>query len=162
MTMRTLLPILTLALISGAPALAAQEGGPPPPPPGTPPTELVFEREVFSYPAFDRRNPFARLSANSAGGPRFSQIALRTIIYSSNPQNSLAIFNSGGNLPSAQGTEIQAENLGETRRLRVGEGWGNMRVVEIQRDRVIVSVEEFGIAETHTMMIPRAGRQGGS
>jgi hypothetical protein len=46
-----------------------------------------------------------------------------------------------------------------TRRLRVGESWGNMRVTEIQRDRVVVSVEEFGLSESKVLELTR--RRGG-
>lgn len=163
MMMRSWIPMTVLALAIGAsPAVAQDDGQDPPPPPNAPPTtELVFEREVFVYPSFQRRNPFARLSSNAAGGPRFEQIALRTIIYSTDAANSLAIFNAGGNPQAGAGGDIAAVDFGVTRRLRVGQGWGNMRIVEIQRDRVIVSVEEYGLTERHTMMIPRAG-QGGS
>ena len=161
MNMRTL---FATAFLLGATVIgvSAQDAAPPTPPPAPPSTELVFEREVFVYPSFDRRNPFVRLSANAEGGPRFEQIALRTIIFSSNPQSSLAIFNAGGNPNAGAGGDVAAEDYGETRRLRRGESWGNMRLIEIQRDRVVVEVSEYGLTSTHTMMIPRAGRQGGS
>ena len=153
-----------VAVALGSTGLAAQDTPPPTPPPAEPPTQLVFEREVFNYPSFDRRNPFSPLSSNSAGGPRFEQIQLRTIIYSSNPDLSLAVFSTGGGASLealAEGTaELSVEDM-VTQRLRRGQVWGNMRVAEIQRDRVIVVVEEFGRSETHEMMIPRAG-QGGS
>jgi len=50
-----------------------------------------------------------------------------------------------------------------TKRLKVGESWGNMRVVEIQKDRVIVSVEEFGLSENKTLELTkrRPGAGGG-
>ena len=153
--------LMAVAALAVAGPMAAQDTPPPPPPPA--PTELVFAREVFDYPVFDRRNPFARLSANAAGGPRFDQIGLRTIIFSSNPQQSIAIFSTGGGAalePGADATmEIQLDDI-VTRRLRPGQSWGNMRLISVQRDRVVVEVEEFGIAETREMMIPRAGRGG--
>ena len=42
-----------------------------------------------------------------------------------------------------------------TRRLRVGESWGNMRVLEIQRDQVILQVEEFGLTERKVLELTR-------
>ena len=77
--------------------LAGQEnpapGGPAGPP--APPTELVFEREVFQYPAFERRNPFRALVGNLAGGPRSEQLNLRGIIWSAEPGLSVALFGTG-------------------------------------------------------------------
>ena len=154
------IPMAVVAIALSAP-VQAQDA--PPPPPAEPPTELVFSREVFTYPNFDRRNPFLRLSANAAGGPRFEQIGLRTIIYSTNPDQSIAIFSTGGGAALndlGDGTaEIEVDDM-VTRRLRRGQSWGNMRLIEVRRDRVIVEVEEFGISETREMMIPRAGRGG--
>lgn len=125
-----------------------------------PPTQLVFEREVFSYPTFVRRNPFAPLSSNSAGGPRFDVISLRGIIYSAGPSGSVAMFGIGGGVQANPDNTLEVA-AGQSRRLRVGEQWGNMRVLEIHSDRVVVEVTEFNLSETHVMRIVRAG-QGGS
>ncbi len=125
-----------------------------------PPTQLVFEREVFSYPRFVRRNPFAPLSSNSAGGPRFEVIALRGIIYRSGAGGSIALFGIGGGLQANPDNTVQAA-AGLTRRLRRGQQWGNMRVLEIHSDYVLVEVTEFQLSERHEMRIVRAG-QGGS
>ena len=53
--------------------------------------ELVFEREVFDYPPFPRRNPFVALVA-AQGGPRFEQMRLRGIIHSDKPGESVALL----------------------------------------------------------------------
>lgn len=125
-----------------------------------PPTQLVFEREVFSYPTFTRRNPFAPLSSNSEGGPRFESITLRGIIFRAGSDESIALFGVGGGLQINPDDTAQAAS-GLTRRLRRGQQWGNMRVVQIYSDRVVVEVTEFDISERHEMRIVRAG-QGGS
>ncbi len=154
--------LVAFALMAvGATAVSAQDPQGPPTPPPT--TELVFEREVFIYPSFERRNPFTPLTANSAGGPRFELISLRSVIYSAEPERSLAVFTVGGNFEVTEvGGQVEVDlNEIQSRRLRVGESWGNMRLVEVQRDRVVVEVTEFRIRETHVMMLPRAG-QGGS
>jgi hypothetical protein len=139
--------------------LAAPLSGQQPPPDsaaGPPPaTELVFEREVFAYPTFERRNPFRPLVGASGAGPRFEQIRLRGIIWSADPRRSVALFGMG-DAPAAQ---PDTTGLPTTRRLRAGESWGNMRVNEIQRDRVVVSVEEFGLSETKVLELTR--RRGG-
>ena len=147
-----------LAVLALAAPLAAQE-----PPAGdsaqarpAPPTELVFEREVYTYPTYERRNPFAPLVGAQAGGPRFEQVQLRGIIWSADPRRSVALFGIAGASAQPDTTGIPT-----TRRLRVGESWGNMRVTEIQRDRVVVSVEEFGLSEQKVLELTRQRRGGG-
>lgn len=142
--------------------LAAQEAAPSPTPPDSakapaPVAELVFEREVFQYPTYQRRNPFRPLVGNQGSGPRFEQVSLRGIIWSMDPKRSVALFGVGG---TAQGGAA-ATPVGETKRLRVGESWGNMRVAEIQKDRVIVAVEEFGLSENKTLGLTRKRGGGG-
>jgi hypothetical protein len=57
----------------------------------------------------------------------------------------------------AQGAGVPAG----TRRLRRGETWGNMRVVEIQQDRVVVDVNEFGLTERRVLELTRRRAEGG-
>lgn len=127
-------------------------------PPVRPQTNLVFEREVFTYPSFERRNPFATLAANTEGAPRFEQMRLEGIVFSEQPGMSLALLSAGrrGTDGAAPGTAV-----GSSRRLRAGERWGNVRIVEIRRTQVVVEVEEFGTTERRTMELPTRG-QGGS
>lgn len=163
MTMKPRLGLLALGLILVLPAAASgqdegqeQEAGPQTPPPLD--TRLVFEREVFSYPTFDRRNPFRTL-LSSEDGPRFEQMRLEMILLSDEPGESIALLSAGriGAPASAEGTVRR----GETHRLRVGERWGNVRVIEIRETEIVVSVDEFGITEQRIMQLPTRG-QGGS
>jgi hypothetical protein len=149
-----------LALLLVAAPLAAQEpqppadsaqGGPP-----AAPTELVFEREVYTYPTYERRNPFRPLVGAQGSGPRFEQVRLRGIIWSADPQRSVALFGMAG-----QQAQPDTSGIPTTRRLRVGESWGNMRVTEIQKERVVVSVEEFGLSEQKVLELTRQRRGGG-
>ena len=39
--------------------------------------------------------------------------------------------------------------------------WGNVRVVEIQRDRVVLDVEEFGLTERRVLELTRRRAGGG-
>jgi hypothetical protein len=146
---------LLLGLLAAAP-LAAQEppvdsaaAGPP-----AAPTELVFDREVFEYPTFDRRSPFRSLVGDTTSGPRFEQVRLRGIIWSADPARSVALF---AGAPT-QGAGAAAVG---TRRVRRGETWGNMRVVEIQQDRVVVDVNEFGLTERRVLELTRRRAEGG-
>jgi hypothetical protein len=121
-------------------------------------TDLVFEREVFDYPRFTRRNPFVALVA-SEGGPRYEQIQLRGIIYSDDPGESVALLGIG--TVAEQGGGAQAASTSGTsrsRRVRVGGTWGNVRVLEIRRTEILVEVEEFGLTEQRTMRMPPRGQ----
>lgn len=149
--------VLGAALVSGllavgAPTTAAAQSEDPPQPPDTTPTELVFEREVYSYPTFDRRDPFEPLSSGSEGEPRFEDLTLLGVIYSTNPTESVAL------LGISLGEETQA---GNSFRVRRGDRIGNTRILAIQTDRVIVEVEEFGLTEQRSLAVKRPG-EGGS
>ncbi|MGD2068065.1 MAG: hypothetical protein PVI57_05225 [Gemmatimonadota bacterium] len=156
----TLLMGLSCALLPAFPAaIAAQEevqeaGAARPPGPSRaarPATELVFEREVFAYPTFQRRNPFRPLVGGDSG-PRFESMSVQGIVYvADNPSQSMVLMLAGG------GGTTEAQS----RRLRAGQGWGNVRVLEIRRTEVTVEVEEFGITEQRIMQLPTRG-QGGS
>ncbi len=151
---RSLLSAMALfcVLALGAPASVAAQTDPPPPP-DTTQAELVFEREVYSYPSFDRRDPFSPLVSGSEGDPRFEDLALLGVIYSTNPTESVALL--GISLGDAQ-TEA-----GNSFRVRRGDRIGNTRILAIQVDRVIVEVEEFGLTEQRSLAVKRPG-EGGS
>jgi hypothetical protein len=147
---------LALGLLAVAP-LAAQDTPPPAPPADSAaaPTELVFDREVFAYPTFERRSPFRSLVGDSTAGPRFEQVRLRGIIWSTDPARSVALF-AGPPTAVSGGQPVVG-----SRRLRRGETWGNMRVVEIQQDRVVVDVNEFGLTERRVLELTRRRAEGG-
>ena len=122
--------------------------------------ELAFEREVFTYPTFSRRNPFKPLLANAEGGPRWEGMRLEGILYDADPRYSIAILSSGRAASGGQLGAGQAESSAETARLRVGERWGNIRILAIHRDNVLIEVEEFGLTEQTTMRLPVRGEGG--
>lgn len=154
---------LCLAVVA-APSVAAaqQEGGPP----GADTTQLVFEREVFQYPEYARRNPFRPLLTTEDGGPRFERLRLLGIIYSDDPASSVAVLSAaGGGQPSpppdaAEDGVVVQQQL--TFRLRRGQRVGNTTVLRIEPKRVIVEVEEFGLTEERELALPvRGSGQGG-
>jgi hypothetical protein len=130
----------------------------PSPAPASEP-ELVFEREVFDYPSFPRSNPFLPLSASTQGGPRYEQLTLTGIIWDADPTFSVAVVTTGVVTTAADGT-ISATR-GAVYNAKVGQRIGNISIREIQRDRVVVDVEEFGLTDRRTMFIA-SRRQGGS
>lgn len=149
-----------LAVVGGlalgpAAALGQQQGAPPPGQPEDT-TELVFQREVFSYPSFERRNPFEPLvGAGEQGGPRFEELRLLGIIHSTNPELSVALLTAGAGA-GGEGT------VSETFRVRQGQTLGNSRVVDIQPSRVIMEVTEFGISEQRVLELQRPAEGGPS
>jgi len=157
MRRRHLAPLLlTVALLAPA-GLEGQQTAPPPSPQQDT-LVLRAEREIFAYPGFERRNPFKPLTGTE-GGPRFELMRLQGIIFSTEPGRSVALLTAGAGTRAgaAGGTRVP----GQSARLRVGERWGNIRVVTIRPDRIIVDVEEFGLAERREMRL-QTRSQGGS
>lgn len=158
--------LLALAL----PAFAAGQDAPPAnqdqqaAPPGaaadTSVVELVLRREVFSYPTFARRNPFAPLTSAEAG-PRFDQMRLSGIVYYENdPARSIAVIAADAGVGRASAAPAEG-GRGLVERLRTGERWGNVRIVRIEESMVVVDVNNFGIVERREMRLQSRG-QGGS
>jgi hypothetical protein len=147
-----------LASCAGLWALPGAARAQQPPPGPAPEPELVFEREVFQYPAFQRRNPFVPLEG-AEGGIRYEQLSLIGIMYSSDPTASVAVLSTGGVQVADDGTLSAVE--GDAYNVKVGQTIGNTTIREIQRDRVVVDVEEFGLTDRRTMFF-LSRRQGGS
>ena len=136
---------------------AAQEDPPPPPPQQA---ELVAEREVFQYPTFQRRNPFKSLGAGSEGAPRFDQLRLMGIIFSEDRSSSVAVVGTSEVSVSEDGSQVTVDE-GLAWYLKVGQRIGNIRIVDIREEQVIVEVEEFGLTERRTMQL-QTRRLGGT
>jgi hypothetical protein len=108
---------------------------------------LVLDREVFSYPTFQRRNPFRPLTGRDEG-PRFEDLVLLGVVQTADPGSSVALLGIRG---GGEG--------GRTFRVRVGERLGNSRIVEIRRQEVVASVEEFGVSENRILRLRRTEPQ---
>lgn len=166
MTSRTILRGALVAVFASAGAVAVEaqdpqgqaQGQQQAPPPAAD-TELVFEREIFDYPSFTRRNPFEPLLGPGGGGPRFEQLSLIGIMYSPDPSASVAVLSTGGVQVAEDGTMSAVD--GDAYYLKVGDRIGNTTIVEIRRDAVIVNVEVFDSVERETMNFV-SRRQGGS
>ena len=151
-----------LGLLAGALLLphAAVAQEPPANPPAQQATELVFEREVFSYPTLQRRNPFHPLTGGDQGGPRFEALRVVGIIYSDNPSESVAVLGTSTVEMSEDGATVTVQP-GPSWNLKVGQSVGNIRVVEIHREQVVVEVEQFGLTEQKIMQL-QTRRLGGT
>ncbi len=138
----------------------------------TPPQEardsvaLAFEREVFSYPDYERRNPFKTLLSADGGGPRFESLLLLGILFSPFEGESIALFGEGTRTVNTTNagvrTGVTVDITGGTYRVREGATLGNLTVVSIERLQVTIELVEFGITESRTMILPRGtSGQGG-
>jgi hypothetical protein len=129
--------------------------------------DLRLERESFSYPSFARRNPFRPLLGDAAG-PRFEDLQLLGVMFSSQEGQSVALLGiafSGTVRPDSVLVESVVESLpgveetrasrSRTNRMRVGDRWGNVRVAVIERNRVLVDVTEFGLTERRELLLRR-------
>jgi hypothetical protein len=153
------LPILMLLGLPGlsVTTLSAQDLPPEPPPQPVDSFDLVFEREAFAYPVYERKNPFLPLVAGDESGPRFEEIKLSGILFSSNPERSIAMFGLRTGQAQNQADEgVRSRSYG----VRRGDRVGNVRVLEIQPTRVVVLVEEFGLTEQRILELPRPGEGG--
>ncbi len=126
---------------------------------------LAFEREVFTYPEYARRNPFRSLLGGPEG-PRFETLLLLGILYSPFAGESIALFAEGTRAvtpATASSRETYTVELtGGTYRVREGATLGNLTVRSIERLQVTVELVEFGIMERRTMLLPRGtSGQGG-
>lgn len=92
-------------------------------------TSVVYRREVFEYPAGERRNPFQPLDAGEPAGPRLQDLTLTGILHS----------------PAAGSVAVLVDpSTGRRYRLRPGDRIGEARLVEVAADRAVFRVEGFG------------------
>ena len=119
---------------------------------------MVFEREVFSYPAGERRNPFLPVRTFSAGGPGVEHARLLGIIHHPDPAYSLAVLDVSagfGGTRRIAGAEPGPEAERATARLRVGAVLGRLRIVRIHEDRVVIGGDLPEGAAKKVLAIPR-------
>ena len=121
---------------------------------------LAFEREVFAYPAYERRNPFRTLVSAEGGGPRFESLLLLGVLYSPFAGESIALFGEGSrtvNPGNANTPEsVTVDLTGGTYRVKEGATLGNLTVSRIDRQEVTIELVEFGLTESRTLLLPRA------
>jgi hypothetical protein len=134
----TMLPLLVIGALMVLAAPAAGQSGADP--------AVVYEREVFQYPAATRPDPFRSLLRDGDLGIRVEDLSLRGVVHHADPSRSVAFL-----LVAGSERRIQA---------RVGERVGSLRVLSIMPDRVDVVVEELGVSRRETLYVqsPPSGR----
>jgi hypothetical protein len=101
--------------------------------------EVSLNREVFSYDAGDRRDPFISLMRSGDLRPMLSDLRLTTVLYDATGQNSIAVMRD-------QSTKDQY-------RVRVGMTLGRMRVTAIQPKQVVFTIEEVGFSRQEALAL---------
>jgi hypothetical protein len=92
--------------------------------------KLMFEREVYNYPGRGRRDPFAPLTGSDAG-PLFADLKLTAILYVADaPAESIVTI---------------ADATKKVHRVRRGDTVGNATIVDIGPNRVVFSINDFGV-----------------
>lgn len=138
--------VLALLALAGAAPASGQQAPAAAPPPATivqgNEPQLVFEREVFSYPGRARRDPFMPLTGQNAG-VLFADLKLHMILFDDNPARSIVAVSDAAN---------------KQYRLRRGDSVGNATVVDIGRTRVVFSVSDFGIRRQEVLEMKPTGR----
>lgn len=82
---------------------------------------VSYQREVFDYPAFDRRDPFRARTGGVTEGPRFENLVLSGVIYN----------------PSVGSVAVLVDRAtGRRHRVREGQRLGQMRIDTIRRSEV--------------------------
>ena len=112
--------------------------------------EPTLDREVFVYPEGDRRDPFERLLPGNSAGTRFEELRLIGVIHSPKALESVALVSSATSAPAA------SAGMGErTFRLRRDVVLGDMRVLQVEQERVIVEIRRFGAGERRELRLDR-------
>lgn len=102
---------------------------------------VTFYREVFTYSAEGRRDPFLSLMATGEIRPLLADLALIGSLY--NP--------AGGSV-----AVLVDASTGETYRVKVGQVLGRMKVVRIGAKDITLNIDEFGYSRQETLvMSPR-------
>lgn len=107
---------------------------------------VVFNREVYSYPRSGRRDPFASLIASGDIRPLLADLEVVGIIFDPTGRSSVAT------LKDVSSNEIY--------RVRVGSVFGRMRVSAIRQREVGLAIDEFGFTRQETLSITVPTRGG--
>lgn len=99
--------------------------------------ELQFSREVYSYAAGGRRDPFLSLLKSGDLRPLLSDLKLVTVLYDPTGRNSVAI--------------LRDLSTKDQYRVKLGQQLGRMRVAQIQPKQVVFTIEEFGYSRQETL-----------
>jgi hypothetical protein len=150
---RRFLLVFAVVLV-GIPVLVAQRPAARPRPAAPPPEiardsagNVIFNREVYSYPRGTRRDPFQSLITSGDIRPLLADLEVGGIIFDPTGRNSTAM--------------LKDVSTGELYRARVGSVFGRLRVTAIRRNEVAIAIDEFGFTRQEVLPInaPRRGER---
>lgn len=99
-----------------------------------------YEREIFEYPAVQRRDPFRPRVGRVVAGPRFANLVLAGVIYN----------------PSAGSVAVIVDRAtGRRHRVREGRRLGELRIDAIRRAAVEILVPTSGGRELRVLRIEK-------
>jgi hypothetical protein len=101
--------------------------------------EVSLNREVYSYDAGARRDPFVSLMRSGELRPMLSDLRLVTVLYDPTGRNSIAVMH-----------DLSTK---DQYRVRVGQTLGRMRVAQIQPKQVVFTVEEVGFSRQEALAL---------
>ena len=107
---------------------------------------IIFNREVYSYPRGGRRDPFASLITTGDIRPILADLEIVGIILDGTGRNSVAT--------------LRDVSTSEIYRVRVGSTFGRMRVTAIRQREVSLAIDEFGFTRQETLSITVPSRGG--
>jgi hypothetical protein len=108
---------------------------------------VTFYREVFSYDAAGRRDPFLSLMASGELRPMASDLTLVGVIYDPTGRNSVAIL-------------VDASAGGQSYKRKTGDILGRMKIMRISENSITLNIDEFGLTRQETLLIDRSPRTG--
>src|SRR5581483_8791098 len=94
--------------------------------------EVSLNREVFSYDAGGRRDPFVSLLRNGDLRPMLNDLRLVTVLYDPTGRNSVAV--------------MRDLTTRDQYRVKVGQTLGRMRVAGIEPREILFTIEEIGFS----------------
>lgn len=101
--------------------------------------QLAYRREVFTYDAGGRRDPFVSLATTGVLRPTIADLNLVGI--------ALAARGGGGQSVAI----FRDRQTKEQYRVRVGQPLGRMRVASIEPRRVVFAIDEFGVSRQESI-----------
>jgi hypothetical protein len=109
-------------------------------------TAPTLERETFSYVAGGRRDPFRPLEAGDELGPRFEDLELSGIIYS-----------------TEEGSLVVLVDRSTQRRYRVWEGdiVGGAQLLDVTPNEAVFVVTVFGVSRQETLSLKNMDKEQG-
>ena len=100
-------------------------------------SELLINRETYSYPDAGRRDPFVSLMNTEEIRPLIGDLKLVAIAFDATGRNSVAVLRDVGTK--------------EQYRVKVGQQIGRMRVAAIHEKDVVFGIEEFGYSRQESV-----------